>query len=1030
MLIRTNQGPWVSRFGSHLVAGIEDVEVLVDGVRVRPDRIDPYEGMVWLADPIRSGAVVEVRGLTAPHAVLPFLIGMGRTGKVGAPIGPVGSRSHYTIRVGQTPLPNPIRFAHRYWAVDRSRSSLLGDPVGLRTGRTVSTSPPTSLRGPIVRVRLSLRPDGFDSVWSTRGPGKVFLSPTGVEMVGMVWAGTPLPVRAGSRSILSGRVALEDRPGEGWLAGLVLHDGGRALQGGVYRIGEGWHLGVGTPQGVEFYPRFQVEAISAQQLEIHSLEGVERVPVGGRFQILEGPQRGDYRVLETTLTDRMRTRLTISPSLPAPIDRDGGKRGVAYLDLGRGAVWVLRVQLDPEGAELSAVSEGHALIRIPVSPLPAPEGLFRVEGLDDPLARGGGFFGTDHYAVWGAVEGEVVGAKQPDRLTPVESPIALPLQGDWVEIPPVRVDPGVELTGKGGENPAGLAFLTPFQTGGQVLSVRGAVRVIEESGTGDVWWQISDGKRMFAFGSVILVAGEVWRPDGAVLAGRPPQESGFEVTGTLLPRGGGYLATSPVEVALPIPEEIPLRVSILTQGGRFQIGSNRYGVRVEVTRTGLVVHTAAGVKKSLQGMGVVEVVCSPDTAIVGYGGQPPLVFSQADLAGPLQGRSEFRLFLSPEETFQTLSVFVPPPTGAERKLGLLLDPSTPERIEAWRFPQIPLDPRQTHPIKVVLDPSWGVGMCRAGSGRGWYSDRMNQNELDPACPYEELAKTSSPPGVLIGVGRFSQGRVRVEQGSVRMVARDVPGEQGVLRESALNRAGFESSGEEAQVGRFDLVAQDGRVDPKRWGLRVRQLVGVTIGGKNVPYRYEEGTIHLMDNGVGYSGPVEVAAILTAITHPEQLGAFPVRGAPTELSEQTPPFFPEWFSHPTRKDVLDPDSSGRSAQFDPLDLDRPLLPHRYLTQHDDGRAGLVWIASDDPVDLPWWPHPPEQDDQQWVLEGEGWSETYRVRSDGTERNRATVAGLFRPRGGRAEGTPTMDRDGRGPLYVVAPADILPLIEILP
>lgn len=1031
MKIETNQGPWVSRFGAHLVATEEDITVWIDGVRVRPDRIDPYGGIVWVPGPVRSGALIEVEAITVPHAVLPFVVGSGRTGQVGTPIGPAGVRGHYTIRIGMGPRPNPVRIAHRYWAADRARSSLLGDPVGLRTGRVVSTSPPTSLRGPVVRAKVSLLPDSFWAVWSKRGPGQIGVTPEGVGTSGSVLACTALPVRAGSDSFISGRVQVgREADRDGFWAELGLHDGSVELRGGVYQAGSCRHLAIrGDRTEPELFPRIEAHAVQPDLIEIDSLVGSGQVQAGWRFQIQTGPQRGTYRIRSTSVTELIRTRLQIDPPLPARLDQEGGRNLVGFVDIGTDPVWILQGRVGPGGAELACVSTGRALVRIGLGQLPTLRGLTRLEGIGDPFARGAGFFGSDLPARWGAVGAESSGSRQPDRVTPLESnlPGSLP-RTDWIEAPPVQILPGPTLQGLGGPSPAGLGFLSPLQQTGQVVSVRGVVSIQGGSGTGDFWWEVSDGVRSFVVGSVLQVGTDLWRPDGASLvAGIDPEQSGFDLQGDLTPTPTGFGTESFLVGRIPLPEGVPIRATLQVSRGVVQIGSPQYGVRIRIEPGVVQIETAAGVSKQLLGSGQIELVCSEGSALIGlFGGA--VILSGSELAGPMSPDSSMMFEIPPGEQIGQVSCFVTPPVGATRRVGILLDPTRPYDLSRWVFPEVPIDLTVPTALRVILDPAWGCGLLRTGSGPGWYSDRLNQNELDPACPYRDLAQTETPPGILIGVGPNSFGRVRYEQTSVRIVARDVPGEVGVLRESSIGRAGFETSGEESQVGRFEIRAESGLIEPHRWGLRIRQVVAVQVGPNRYEPQIQSGQIRLPSPVENWSGPVFLFATLQAITHPEQLQAFPVRGAPTELSEQTPPIFPDWFSSPTRQDRADPDSAGHSAQFDPLDPDRNLLPLARVTQRDQGRTGLIWIASDDPTDLPWWGQS-EDPDPDWTLEGEEWTETYRVRSDGTERGQARLAGLFRPRGGPHPGTPTMDKRGRDPLYVVAPAQILPLIEIL-
>lgn len=1069
-------GPWVSRLGPHLPATPADVVLYVAGKVAEVEEIDPFAGAVRPKVPVPPGTVVEIDALSISHAVLPMRVGLpgARIGQVGMPIGPPGSRGRMTLVLGSPrPNPQPLRVAHRYLAQDRARASLVGDPIGMRVGRRLGYAPPTPLSGRFVRVRVSLDPSAFASLWEVRGTGEVTPTQDGVVTAagaGPVFATTPLPTRDAGRSFLTGRVVVDPPISSDFAprAAIGLHDGGAAIVTAIIDAAGFRHTGLlvgegewGDPAAWKLFPELELRAESPTTLRVLSQQGLTRgLRAGDRLRVPGGPQAGTLVVAHVRRNDLSQVLLDLQTPLPIDPDSEGARVVTGVLDLGvTASTWVLRVDSQDGVVIASAASAEAALVQVSGTVAPPLRAPLLLRGVSDPQTQGAGLFGSVvGGASWQAVVGEAYGARQPDRALRVESsiPTVLP-SADWVEVPPAEIVPAagqVVVRGSGGGHPAGVALLSPLMSQGSVVQAAATVAVRDETGTGDLWIDVCDGNRRVVLASLITVTDgdeeRVWMPDGAGLSsGADPALSGWVTT-------GGQWIASPValradgnpssEISLPTAFLLRLSSRVDASAGqvRLVLGDAGHGVQVTVRRGLVEVRAGATFTKSfpvLAGPLRVEVGISPAGGIVAVEGAPPVALSPVDLAGPVRrspgatvsGTSGARLYRA--------AVFLPPPAGARRTIGLLLDPSRPDDLASWRLPYKDVDPRVFTDLRVLLDPAWGAVVQAPGAPLppGWLSDRIDDALVVARVGYEEAPSSDGfAQGVLLGVGPFALGVVEYQNARVRVAARDAPGEVGPQRAAVLGRSAMTSSGDhlsDALPARFRVPVRRGVASMDAAGVRLSRLFRARRAG-TVAW-WEPPAVVLLDDGsvqlpMVFSGHAEVEGVPSRMTHPETLESMGVAGSPHEHGEGTPPFYPLWMSQPLRRDLPDPDSTGKSAGYDPLDVDRSLLLVAERRVEDGGARQRVWVASDDPDDGPSTSGGDPGDDGGGgpVFEIDGYEETFPRPRDGTNVGAMRVAGLFLPRGGKHPGTPTLDRRGRGPAYVVAPATWLVSIELLP
>jgi len=1069
-------GPWVSRLGPHLHATIADVVLRVAGKVAEVEDLDPYLGAVRPKTPVPPGTLVEIEAISVPHAVLPMRVGLpgARLGQVGMPVGPPGSRGRMTLVVGgPVPNPQPLRVAHRYLAQDRSRASLLGDPIGMRVGRRLGYSPPTPLSGRFVRVRVSLDPAAFASLWDVRGSGDARPTQDGVVVMAdpdAVFATTPIPARDAGRSFLTGRVVVDppDSPAFSPRAAIGVHDGGTMALAAVVDVEGFRHLGLLTGNGEwtdasawGLFPALDLRAETPTTLRVVSQTGLTRaLRPGDRLRIASGPQAGALVIARVHRNDLSQVLLDLVDPLPVDPDEEGGRSLRGTLDLGvTSSTWILRV--DVRGAEVSAsaASAEAALVQASGGARPPLRAPLLLRGVADPLTQGAGMFGSIvGRSTWQAVVGEAYGARLPDRALVVDSPlpVAFP-SADWVEVPPAEVTPSVGLVtlrGDGGAHPAGAALLTPLMERGAMVQVVSTAAVREETGTGDLWVDVCDGDRRVVLASLVTVMDggveRVWLPDGAGLSsGTDPALSGWMTT-------GGRWVSSPVALRadgspssdIDLPTAFLLRMSARVDPGgsdvRLVLGDADHGVEVHLRRGVAEVRAGAAFRTSvpiLAGPVRVEVGISFVGGIVFVEGAPPIPLSPVDLAGSVRASPGATVAATSGARLYRVAVFLPPPAGARRTVGLLLDPANPGALASWRLPLKDVDPRVSTNLRVLLDPAWGAVVQAPGTPlpSGWLSDRIDDASVVVRAGYEEAPSANgSAQGVLVGVGPASLGLVEHLGARVRVAARDVPGEVGPQRAAVLGRSAMTSSGDhlsDALPARFSVPARAGVASMDAAGVRLARLFRARPLGTT--HWWEPPVVELRDDGavqlpVVYEGVVEVEGVPARMTHPETLESMAVAGSPHEHGEGTPPFYPLWMSRPTRRDYADPDSTGKSAGYDPLDVDRSLLLQAERRIEDGGVRQRVWVASDDPDDGPPTTGDGPGDDGGGGpnIELEGYEETFPRPRDGTNVGAMLVGGLFRPRGGKHPGTPTLDRRGQGPAYVLAPAPWLVSIELLP
>ena len=424
-------GPWVSRLGPHLPATPADVVLYVAGKVAEVEEIDPFVGAVRPKVPVPPGTVVEIDALSISHAVLPMRVGLpgARIGQVGMPIGPPGSRGRMTLVLGSPrPNPQPLRVAHRYLAQDRARASLVGDPIGMRVGRRLGYAPPTPLSGRFVRVRVSLDPPAFASLWEVRGTGEVTPTQDGVVTAagaGPVFATTPLPTRDAGRSFLTGRVVVDPPISSDFAprAAIGLHDGGVAIVTAIIDAAGFRHTGLlvgegewGDPAAWKLFPELELRAESPTTLRVLSQQGLTRgLRAGDRLRVPGGPQAGTLVVAHVRRNDLSQVLLDLQTPLPIDPDSEGARVVTGVLDLGvTASTWVLRVDAQDGVVVASAASAEAALVQVSGTVAPPLRAPLLLRGVSDPQTQGAGLFGS----VVGVPAGRRSSGRRTERVSP------------------------------------------------------------------------------------------------------------------------------------------------------------------------------------------------------------------------------------------------------------------------------------------------------------------------------------------------------------------------------------------------------------------------------------------------------------------------------------------------------------------------------------------------------------------------------------------------------------------------------------
>lgn len=155
--LQTRKGPLVRGWGDGRPARVEDVSVYLGGVAVEVSQVNPFLGRIYLSTPIpRMSEDDPERVLSVDYTWMRdthYQVKLGveglvlgqfirNQGKNTAPTGELGvaktQRFHFGSHIGFLALKQPQQIAHRFTALAREESSLLGLPSTLVLGGHVN----------------------------------------------------------------------------------------------------------------------------------------------------------------------------------------------------------------------------------------------------------------------------------------------------------------------------------------------------------------------------------------------------------------------------------------------------------------------------------------------------------------------------------------------------------------------------------------------------------------------------------------------------------------------------------------------------------------------------------------------------------------------------------------------------------------------------------------------------------------------------------------------------------------------------
>lgn len=403
--IQLNYGPLVCPRGSLRPATRADVVVRYDGDPLEVAGVDPYTGVVTLADPLPQWPAPGDHTLTVSYTWYEgarFGLRLGRAGLtlgwraerrgrgvssdgVGPAVGSVGVRSRWrtgaTLGVRYPVRSAPLRVAHRFIAFDRVSTAALGDPASLRLGAVPGRAGVPYGRVPVTPVEIGWSTgDGDPSApWVSYGGASGSFDPGdglywGVPEEGWGYWGAEFPLTAGEAAVSVAARFTVDRTAAAaagvWSGvGFGYSDSRRLYLAAPLLVPNAVdtdapalrHLGVlKNGRDPTLLSSWNVGPYALGRVEPRRWDTGEAVVVtfepgtvpGGlavtdRFQVTDGPQTGVYRVVDLYHGPEGRTVVVVEPPFPGDPGVAGNREVTAYFELDWGAgptSWRLHVE--------------------------------------------------------------------------------------------------------------------------------------------------------------------------------------------------------------------------------------------------------------------------------------------------------------------------------------------------------------------------------------------------------------------------------------------------------------------------------------------------------------------------------------------------------------------------------------------------------------------------------------------------------------------------------------------------------------
>jgi hypothetical protein len=349
--IETAKGPLVKTWGDYTPAGIDDVEVRLNGTPYPLLGVNPYAGKIFLNPPIPKvpnppgaisvevdyhymedssfGMLLNVEGLGLNDYTRPY--GRFSTGPSGPlfPVNPDEQRHPLRAMLGPgITFTQPITTGYRFLGYELAQTAMLnrGDTLLLNSGAASHFYKPERYNPDVNDIRLI--GEALDPPWELTGgiawTGVVGVPPSEAGYLTDPNAYAILPVNAqvSSRLQYVARVRANSSSLTGVWSGVAFGAtiSGRSVIAGLLKINQVDHVGIytgGNPALVtSWYPGqdLQGELLSYTSLSV-PLSAPADLYIGGRFQIFSGVQAGIYEITSVIPTS---TEITIgfTPAVP------------------------------------------------------------------------------------------------------------------------------------------------------------------------------------------------------------------------------------------------------------------------------------------------------------------------------------------------------------------------------------------------------------------------------------------------------------------------------------------------------------------------------------------------------------------------------------------------------------------------------------------------------------------------------------------------------------------------------------------
>ena len=351
--IETAKGPLVKTWGDYTPAGIDDVEVRLNGTPYPVLGVNPYAGKIFLNPPIPKvpnppgailvevdyhymedssfGMLLNVEGLGLNAYTRPY--GRFSTGPSGPlfPVNPDEQRHPLRAMLGPgITFTQPVTTGYRFLGFELAQTAMLnrGDTLLLNAGAASHFYRPERYNPDVNDIRLI--GDALDPPWELTGgiawTGTIGVPPSEAGYITDPGAYAILPVNAqvSSRLQYVARVRANSSTLTGVWSGVAFGAtiSGRSVIAGLLKINQVDHVGIytgGNPALVaSWYPgqNLQGELLSYTSLTV-PLSAPADLYVGGRFQIFSGVQTGVYEITSVVPTS---TEITIGFTPAVPVD--------------------------------------------------------------------------------------------------------------------------------------------------------------------------------------------------------------------------------------------------------------------------------------------------------------------------------------------------------------------------------------------------------------------------------------------------------------------------------------------------------------------------------------------------------------------------------------------------------------------------------------------------------------------------------------------------------------------------------------